>query len=250
MNDAGQTIAVWFSCGVASAVAAKLTVDLYGEHNAIRILNTPVKEEHKDNRRFLRDVEKWVGQSIEVVQNPKWKSCAHVWSKCQMSNIHGAPCTFHLKKQARYIWEKENHVDWHVLGFTKDEEARHNKFVQTECDNLLPVLIENNFTKQDCFDYVVSAGIEIPKMYKLGYPNANCIGCVKATSPTYWNHVRKTHPKVFEERCVQSDRLNSKLVRYKGERIHLRDLPIDAVGRPMKEFNFECGAFCEEYVNE
>ena len=46
-----KTIVVWFSCGAASAVAAKMTIDLYGADNTIRIVNNPIKEEHEDNQR-------------------------------------------------------------------------------------------------------------------------------------------------------------------------------------------------------
>ena len=37
IND--KVIAVWFSCGAASAVAAKRVVERYGENNTIRIIN-------------------------------------------------------------------------------------------------------------------------------------------------------------------------------------------------------------------
>ena len=57
----GKSITVWFSCGAASAVAAKKTIELYGQDNTIRVVNNPIKEEHKDNRRFLKDVEQWLG---------------------------------------------------------------------------------------------------------------------------------------------------------------------------------------------
>ena len=83
-------------------------------------------------------------------------------------------------------------------------------------------------------------------MYKLGYPNANCIGCVKATSPTYWNHVRKVHPEVFEARAEQSKRIGVKLVQYKKQRLFLDELDPNAKGRPLKNYSFECGIFCEE----
>ena len=79
---------------------------------------------------------------------------------------------------------------------------------------------------------------------KWGYPNANCIGCVKASSPTYWNHVRKMHPKVFNDRAEQSRELGCKLVRVKGKRIYLDELDPKAKGRPMKNMDFECGIFC------
>ena len=55
----------WFSCGAASAVAAKKTVELYGKDHEVRIINNPVKEEHHDNMRFLKDVESWIGLKIE-----------------------------------------------------------------------------------------------------------------------------------------------------------------------------------------
>ena len=52
-----KTITVWVSCGAASAVAAKKTIELYGQDNHIRVVNNPIKEEHPDNVRFLKDVE-------------------------------------------------------------------------------------------------------------------------------------------------------------------------------------------------
>jgi hypothetical protein len=64
----------------------------------------------------------------------------------------------------------------------------------------------------------------LPLIYSLGYPNANCIGCVKSQSPTYWNLVRKTFPDVFEERAIQSRRIGCKLVKLKGKRIYLDEL--------------------------
>ena len=86
----------------------------------------------------------------------------------------------------------------------------------------------------------------MPKIYSFGFPNANCIGCVKATSPTYWNLVRKTFPKVFDDRAKQSKQIGARLVRHKGERIFLSDLPLDAKGRDLKNYDFECGIFCEK----
>jgi len=158
----------------------------------------------------------------------------------------GAPCTLELKKIARQQWEAENDVDYHVLGFTYDERKRHERFVMTERDNVLPLLINAKITKQDCIEILQAEGIQIPEMYRLGYPNANCIGCVKATSPTYWNHVRKTHPEVFEERAKQSREIGAKLVRVNNKRIFLDELDPDAKGRPMKSLTLECGTFCEE----
>lgn len=245
----GDTIAVWFSCGAASAVAAKQTLARYGNIANVRILNNPVVEEDEDNRRFLFDVEKWLGVRIETVLNSKFPdaSAEIVWDKASfMSGPDGAPCTKFLKKHARQEWEKENVADWHVLGFTHDEKKRHENFVRSERENALPVLIEANITKQDCYDILRAAGLALPRIYSMGYPNANCIGCVKATSPTYWNHVRKLHPEVFARRAEQSRRIGARLVRVKGKRIFLDELSPNTKGRAMKGLDFECGIFCEE----
>ena len=245
----GDVIAVWFSCGAASAVAAKRTVEKYGSFAKVRVVNNPVAEEHPDNRRFLLDVEKWIGVDIELSSNPKFPSCSavEVWDKRRfMSGPNGAPCTLELKRMARRIWEENNHCDWLVLGFTADEQKRAADFQRTERKNLIPILVDEGVTKQQCFEILNIAGVDIPEMYKLGYPNANCIGCVKVTSPTYWNHVRKKHPEVFEIRAKQSRDIGSKLVRVKGERIFLDELDENATGRSMKGMQIDCSSFCEE----
>ena len=240
-------IAVWFSCGAASAAALKLTVDKYGVEN-VRAVNNPIIEEHHDNLRFAKDVSEWVGIEIEHATNDKYDqpSVVEVFDKRKgMAFPHGAPCTVELKKGARQQWEKRNHVDWHVLGFTVDERNRHERFIKTERDNVLPVLIDANMTKNDCADMIRMAGIKLPEIYSHGFPNANCIGCVKATSPTYWNLVRQEFPDVFDERAEQSRKLGARLVRVKNERIFLDELDPRAKGRPLKTMP-DCGLFCEE----
>lgn len=247
-------IAVWFSCGAASAAALKLTVEIYGR-DKVRAVNNPIANEHPDNRRFLSDVSDWAGVEIEDAKNPKFPNadCMEVWDKRKAMSIivpgkgSIAPCTDVLKKEARYAWESLNNPEWHVLGFTVDERKRHERFVMTERENVIPVLIDAGMTKEDCWDMIRAAGVALPEPYNLGYPNANCIGCVKATSPTYWNLVRQTHPEVFQERAEQSRRLGSKLVRVKGERIYLDELAHDAKGRPLKSMP-DCGLFCEEPI--
>lgn len=248
MAKAGDKIAVWFSCGAASAVAAKLTLDLYPDCD-IRILNSPILEEDEDNRRFLSDVANWLGREIEIVTSPDYpdQSAVAVWEKRRfMSSVMGAPCTVELKKRPRQIWEASNKVDWHVLGFTYEEKKRAERFVLTERDNLLPVLVNEKVTKVQCMEIIAAAGIKLPRVYRLGFPNANCIGCVKATSPTYWNLVREKFPEVFDDRARQSRDIGVKLTRVNNERIFLDELDPEYVGNPIKNDFAECGLFCEE----
>lgn len=246
MNQKKETIAVWFSCGAASAVAAKKTIEKYGQTHNILIVNNPVVNEHEDNTRFLKDCEKWLGVNIIKAVNEKYPTCdiRDVFDKRKyMSGVAGAPCTKELKKEARYQFETKNKIDWHVLGFTLDEKHRSDRFMKFERENLIPILIDLKITKQDCFDILQEAGIKLPEIYSYGFPNANCIGCVKSASPTYWNLVREKFPEVFQERVEQSRRIGTKLVKRKGERIFLDELLPTDKGRKIK--SWECGIFCD-----
>lgn len=244
----GSVIVVWVSYGAASAIAAAETLRRFGDTCDVRLVNNPVAEEDEDNLRFGRDLSAWLGRPIIAHFNPAYPhgSAVETWDqRGAMVFPHGAPCTVHLKKEARQDYERQHRVDWHVLGFTADERKRHYRFVLTERENVLPVLIDAGITKTDCADILRVAGITLPRVYAMGLPNANCLGCVKATSPTYWNLIRRLFPLVFAARAEQSRRLGVRLVRYKGHRIFLDELPPDAIGRPLKALP-DCGLFCEE----
>lgn len=114
---------------------------------------------------------------------------------------------------------------------------------------MLPVLIDEKLTKPDCFKILEAANIKLPAIYSMGYPNANCIGCVKSSSPTYWRLVKEKHPEVFNERAAQSRQIGCKLIKVKGDevgkrkRIYLDELTPEHKGGKIK--SYECGIFCD-----
>lgn len=241
-----KIITCWFSCGVASAIAAKKTIDIYGKNHKIYVVNNPVIEEHSDNLRFLRDVEDWLGQKIHTATNKRYPkaSAVEVWdSKKFMGNSFLAPCTYELKKLARYQWEANHPSDYIVLGFTIDELERANRFKESERGDAIFPLIDLGLSKQDCFSELSKAKIKPPAIYEMGFLNANCIGCIKLSSPTYWNHVRKHFPKIFQRRAIQSRKLGAKLVTVRGKRIFLDELSPETQGRQLK--SWDCSSFCD-----
>ncbi len=246
----GDVIAVWFSSGAASAVAAKRIVDKYGELCEVRVINNPIKEEDEDNQRFLNDISAWIGRTIEFARHKKYPNASveEVWEEVgYMSGPYGASCTRLLKKGARQQWEQDNHHDWIVMGFTAEEKRRAHLFSLTERSNFIPILVEEGITRVRCFQILHDAGLELPRTYAIGWPNGNCPGCVKSASPTYWNFTRAHRPDVFASRAEQSRRLGVRLVIYKGKRIFLDELPEEAKGRSLKSMKMpECGLFCEE----
>jgi hypothetical protein len=219
------------------------------------VVYNPVIEEDEDNLRFLKDVEKWLGTEIELAYNPKYPegSAQVVWDKAKfMSGPLGAPCTIKLKKEARQHWEKENKPDWHVLGFTVEEKKRHERFIRSERDNVIPVLIDAGYTKQDCLNLILGSGIEPPRVYKMGYPNANCIGCVKARdSIDYWKRVRKYFPAQFERVAKLEKELGYAINRItrNGEKISVPLYEIPEGDPKGADPKISCGLFCMSEVD-
>lgn len=232
----------WFSCGAASAVATKLAI---ASGKQITIAYCEVKEEHPDNKRFLNDCQEWFGQEITVLRNEFYDASIYrVFENNYMRTPHGSPCTRALKKQVRRKFEKPE--DLQVFGYTIEEKHRLER-LQKEIDmvNLWPILIEKELTKDDCLAMVANAGIELPEMYKLGYRNNNCIGCVKG-GMGYWNKIRVDFPAEFE-RMKQLEIKNECTVlkdSSTSEPIYLRDLD-PAAGNYPKEPDISCGLFCQ-----
>lgn len=251
-------IVCWFSCGAASACAAKLAIAKYGK-DAVRLVNNPVANEHPDNRRFLSDCEQWLGIKIEPAINSCFKDCdiTKVFEEYGLvSTPHFAPCTLELKQMARMQWEKDNNynreTDTIVMGYTAEEKNRQENFNKSEKNKgyrLECPLIDNGWDKHRCFTEIEMAGIKLPEIYtKYGFPNANCIGCVKSGSVWYWQLVRKMFPDVFKQRAEQSRRLGCRLVDMgvgnEPRHIFLDELPENATGRKPKSCYVECGIFC------
>lgn len=71
----GKRLICWFSCGAASAVATHTAIEINKKENRfdeVVVAYTEVKEEHPDNKRFLKDCEKWFGAPITVLRNEKY----------------------------------------------------------------------------------------------------------------------------------------------------------------------------------
>jgi hypothetical protein len=231
----------WFSCGAASAVATKLAIA--ESKSPVEIVYCHVQEEHPDNMRFKDDCEKWFGQEIKVIKNEKYDGSIYkVFEQTKyLVGIAGAPCTRLLKKEMRKQYEQIG--DRQVFGYTVEEQDRVDRFIDSNSDvDLWSILIEKGLTKQDCLAILQRANIELPAMYKLGYQNNNCIGCVKGGAG-YWNKIRVDFPEKFDRMSAMEKKIGAKILKIGDERIWLSDLPKNAGDYP-KEKAIECGIFC------
>lgn len=234
-----KRIVCWFSCGAASAVATKIAIAENAGKLPLIIAYTEVAEEHTDNKRFLADCEKWFGQEIIILGNDKYKRSIYETFKTSAMNIKGsAPCTQKLKKQVRIKFEQP--TDRQVFGYTAEEQNRLDRFIDANNDvDIWTPLIDKGLGKEDCLAMLRNANIELPEMYRLGYHNNNCIGCVKG-GMGYWNKIKVDFPEHFK-RMASLERFKSQTV--------LKDRYLDELqptdGNYPQEQNIECSIFCQ-----
>ncbi len=239
-----------FSCGAASAVATKLILGEYPPEQVL-IVNAFLKEEHEDNRRFLADCEVWFGRTVQVLRDEKYGASTHeVWRKKRyMKGLNGAPCSLELKRKLLASIEQEGDVK--AIGFTREERDRADSLADRfpEEKFLFP-LIERDLDKGDCLSIIERAGIEIPYMYRLGYDNANCIGCPKG-GQAYWRNIREDFPEQFVQiQTIQEDIgpgayfLQHRSGPKAGERMPLSELP-EGRADMSREPSFSCSFFCD-----
>ncbi len=242
--SAASRIVCHFSCGAASAIATQLTL---AEHDRTRIViyNAFVKEEDADNRRFLADCERWFNHPVTVLRDTRYGASAReVWRRKRfMSSALGAPCSSALKRDV--IEAACFPDDQHVYGFTFDERKKERVQRFLSVGGWCP-LIDRNLTHADCLGMIERAGILLPRRYRQGYRNANCVGCCKG-GEGYWNKTRIDSPADFIEVAEIQKAIGPGAYLFRdratGERFSLYDLDPNA-GRIDEEVP-ECSFFCD-----
>ena len=242
----GKKIA-WFSCGAASAVASKLAIKEFGD--ACEVVYLETNSEHPDNERFMVDCEEWFGRKVKRLSSERYHDIWEIFEKRRyLSGVGGALCTSELKRMVAEKYIQHGH-DLEIFGYTVEERERVNRFKENNPErSIYPILVERGLTKEDCLGMIDRAGIEIPAMYRLGYTNNNCIGCVKGQMG-YWNKIRVDFPEVFERMAKIERELDAAICKsYAGDgerkRVFLDELDPKA-GNHLEEPVITCGMMCE-----
>lgn len=240
MTTRRRTIA-WFSCGAASAVAAKLAVQKYPACEVVYC--DTLATENTDNARFFQDVQQWIGKQITVIKSTKYADVDEVFERERyMAGIRGARCTVEMKKAPRMAYQRPD--DLHIFGYTADEPKRIKDFCANNPELDLEWILSDRFIRKvDCYRILREADIALPEMYALGFEHNNCLGCVKATSPAYWRRIAKHFPEVFARRAKLSREINARLVRVDGERIFLDEMDLTRAYQG-GDGDIECGPYC------
>ncbi len=239
-------VVVWFSCGAASAVAGKLAIEKYGKERVTVAYCDTLRYEHPDNRRFLDDVSRWYDLPIQLLKSSEYTDIMDVFRRTRwLVGNKGARCTTELKKNVRKEFQLPDDIQ--VFGFTSDEKARVERF-KTENFEVIGdfLLLDQGVSKRECYRRIREAGIAMPEMYKLGYKNNNCIGCVKG-GMGYWNKIRRDFPEDFERMAKLEREIGATILKDRSwgvtSRVYLDELDPSA-GRYNEEPDIECGVVC------
>jgi len=232
----------WFSCGAASAVATVIaSIDFPGKVHAVYCR---VREEHPDNLRFLADFERTFGIPVEIITNEEHDgSIYNVFLKRKfIKGPSGAPCTMILKKEMRKKYQQPDDIQ--VFGYTVEEQDRADRFIDSnnEVREYFP-LIANNVTKADTLRLIHNSGIDLPVMYKLGYANNNCVGCVKG-GMGYWNKIRQDFPDAFDKMAKLERFVGHAINKDKNGAVYLDQLS-PTRGNVKLDMPADCGFTCE-----
>ncbi len=235
----------WWSGGITSAVACKICLDTYGTENC-RVIMIDTYNEDEDTYRFLADCEKWYGCKIEAITGIKvpqlqahleqkqatdydthtWEfievhgkgywSIQDVWEEYEsLNSATGAICSSNLKREVRKDWQRKSKYCAQAFGFDSSEinRAVNIKKNYPASKPIFPLLLFC-YSKMDCIKIVQDAGIEVPRMYQLGFHNNNCFktGCVQG-GIGYWQKMQREFPDKF----LAMAEMEHKLTNLKGK---------------------------------
>ncbi len=189
---------VSFSGGLGSWMAAKRVAEKYGTDN-LYLVFTDVLIEDEDLYRFLYEAAENVGGELVVLADGR-----NPWDvfrdKRYMGNTRTAHCSQELKSKPFEKWLKEQAFSDFVvyLGIDWTEEHRliaHRKHVKHKVE--APLCDAPYLSKQDVLDELARVGIELPRLYKMGFSHNNCGGgCVKA-GQGQWAMLYKEMPEKY-----------------------------------------------------
>lgn len=173
-----------FSGGIGSWAAAKRVADRHGTHDLV-LLFADTKMEDEDLYRFSREAATDVGG--QLIKLSEGRDPWEVFFDCRfLGNSRIDPCSRILKREPLRKWlEKNCRADDAVvylgIDWTEVHRFERAKKYWRPWKIAAPLCEKPYLTKRDMFELLKDAGIEPPRLYKMGFPHNNCGGfCVKA----------------------------------------------------------------------
>jgi len=214
-------IIVALSGGKASAMCAKWALDTYDKKDVTLYFND-TKWEHPDLYRFMDDLSKYFDHPI--TEDTDGRSPEQLFEHNRaLANDRMPFCSRVLKAERLQKYCKDR--DTLVFGIGMDEMHRASRLIAVyqrlsmKRDIRLKIklpLITEKITSEQIDEFLKSAGIEEPELYKLGFLHNNCSGgCVRA-GKKQWKMLYEKLPEVYMER----ERVEIKIRKQLGKDVH------------------------------
>lgn len=198
-----------FSGGVGSWAGAKRVAEQHGT-DGMTLLFADTKIEDADLYRFIKQAAEDIGAPLVTVADGRtpWEVFRDVHF---IGNSKADPCSKYLKRKPLDNWRNQNcskesticyvGLDWtegHRFNGRANKPGLRARMAQEGWRYEAPLCNRPLMSKQQMLANCECAGIEPPRLYRLGFPHNNCSGaCVKA-GHAQWAHLLKVLPDVYE----------------------------------------------------
>lgn len=241
MHDCHITIRMWqlmkhivsVSGGVGSYFTLKRVLEKVNKEDVVAVFMDTLSEDG-DLYRFLEDIEQKL--DIKIIRLCVGKTPIELaFEKKFLWNSRIASCSIELKSKPFRKWLKENYqADECILYLGIDWTETHRcKAIQKNYEPYrveFPMCEAPWIDKTDMINMLKADGIEIPRLYKLGFSHNNCKGCcVKAGIGQYRNLYLKDRITYLEienkeEMFRQKYGKDVSILKRKGKVFTLREL--------------------------
>jgi len=205
---------VSYSGGLNSFATAERVINKNGKENVVLVF-TDTKSEDEDLYRFLDETIKFLG--CEYIRLADGRNIWQVfWDMNFMSNSRVDNCSQILKRSLFKRWLKKNYkpkeailyvgFDWNETHRLPKMQKRYSPF-QVKA----PLMDAPYIEKTDIMARCKEIGIEIPKLYKLGFMHNNCGGfCVK-TGQAQFKILLQKMPERYVYHEAEQEKLFAKI---------------------------------------
>lgn len=212
---------VFFSGGVGSYFASKRVIEKHGKENVI-LFFTDTKMEDPDLYRFMQDAVAKLDCEFVTISDGRTP-----WGIFEdemfIGNSRIANCSKELKKRLSKRWIKKNFKPYNCilyLGIDWTEEHRKASPIKAWHPYKVefPMCEEPYIDKKQMLELLKEDGIEVPRLYKLGYEHNNCGGfCVRA-GQGHFKHLYETQPELYLWHEEKERALSKKIFEATGEK--------------------------------
>ena len=217
---------VLYSGGAASWAAAKIVKeDIMEPDDQITLLFADTMVEDEDTYTFLDAGAAYLGLRVTKIADGR-TPLQVLTDEGIIGNSRIDPCSKILKRHLLDRWfDDYPPPKTRVIGLDWTEINRYTTFKARMGGNVLAPLIDFGLSKPQVLKMVEEAGLPVQRLYKLGFPHANCGGaCIKA-GISQWTLLYRTFPDRFKHWEDGEERLRQKVGDHSIVREQRRGIP-------------------------